>query len=585
VTNNGNRNKWGEIVVVGASGPDQDADGNWNVRVLNSDFTTSRKLLIGGQLNAVISSSVTEGDINTQPVDTRTVRQLVGFGTDTAGKGECWYEDSAGSMVEITDSNDDIDTTVLLTASEAYSKLFIANDTNLKVADFTNTKLTVTALTTAPDRGSVVTQVTSGAQMVVDFVNTAKTLIYGRTITGTFTTTAGHTLSGGSMDPTTRVPSAVTSPPHWYTWTEYPKGNTTGLPDRSTLVCTYRGRLVLSGNSDYPHQWYMSRQANPFDFFYLVNDAQAPVAGSNADAGEIGDVITCLAPNKDDYLVIGCVNSIWVMRGDPAAGGSLDEISLATGVFGAFSYCWDAMDNFYFFGSHGISRIPASLRGVENLSVTTLPNLVNELAISPTTHRITMAYDREREGIIICITTIATGAHTAYWYDLRTSGFFPEDYGLNPSPFSLFFYESATAANRRLLLGGADGYIRYFDDDSKDDDIGPSDVAIDSYATIGPVAIGRDVDSLGRMKTMAITTGTDTDSVTYDIHVADSAEEVVDDVTSGATPLHTGTISAGNRVQMLRPRSRGAWMGIKLQNDTATETWQFEKLVADVDIK
>ena len=118
-----------------------------------------------------------------------------------AGNDEIFYEDldvAAGTMVELAAANGDIDTTDMLSMFEAYQKVFIVNGANLKIADFVNTKLTVTALTTAPTFGSIITQANTDAQMVVNFVNSSKTNIYGKTITDTaFNTTAGNTLSGG----------------------------------------------------------------------------------------------------------------------------------------------------------------------------------------------------------------------------------------------------------------------------------------------------------------------------------------------------------------------------------------------------
>jgi hypothetical protein len=70
--------------------------------------------------------------------------------------------------------------------------------------------------------------------------------------------------------------------------------------------------------------------------------------------------------------------------------------------------------------------------------------------------------------------------------------------------------------------------------------------------------------------------------VDYSLYVKDSAEEVVDAVEAADTPHYSGTIAAANRVQQLRPRSRGAWIALKLQNDTASESWEFEKTVADI---
>jgi hypothetical protein len=53
---------------------------------------------------------------------------------------EVWYESSAGTMSELAAANGDIDTGSPLTMVEAFQKVFIANKTNLKIADFANTK-------------------------------------------------------------------------------------------------------------------------------------------------------------------------------------------------------------------------------------------------------------------------------------------------------------------------------------------------------------------------------------------------------------------------------------------------------------
>lgn len=490
---------------------------------------------------------------------------------------------AAGTMVALSAATDDIDTTDQLVMFEAYQKAFVVNGENLKVADFINTKLVNATSITISDvsRGAVLSQAgASAATMTVDLVHSVN--IYGYTTGGTFEVTTAVTNSAGTTVCTPSVVSEASSTPHWYDYTVWPDGASGSLPAKAYLGCLYRGRIVLSGNPQSPYQWYMSRQAHPWDFAYLAADAQSPVSGGNADAGELGDIITCLIPYKDDFLIFGCVHSIWVLRGDPAAGGSLDEVNLATGIFGPYAYCWDNANNLYFFGSGGIYRMGPGFAPPENITATNLPNLIEDLGVAQGTHRITLAFDRIRLGILISIVTLADGSATNFWYDLRTEGFYPEVYGSNCGPYSLFYYESQTEAYRGLLVGGMDGYIRTFDDDAKSDDNGDSDTAIDSYAVMGPIPLGRDANSRGRLQTLAITTGTDTDSVDWSLFSKDTAEEIVDAVVAGSTPFNTGTISSGNRVQKLRPRCRAAWMGLKLQNDTAGETWQFEKGVANI---
>ena len=512
-----------------------------------------------------------------------------------AGNDDIYYEDidvAVGTMVELDTSSGAIDTSDNLNMFELLQKVFIVNGANLKVADFINTKITVSALTTAPVKGEILTQNQTGgkyAYMVVDFVNTAKTLIYGYAYYAggatAFTTTHDISSSGSIMNPDP-IPnaniSAVTAKPHWYDWVKYP-GSTNALPNKAYLGCNYRGRAVLSGDPEHPHQWYMSRQMNPWDFDYIANDAQSPVKGGNSDAGEIGDIIRALIPYKDDYLIFGCATSMWFLAGDAAQGGSINELDLTIGIFGANSWCFDGKGNLYFWGTNGIYR--TSIPGTpECISEIRLPKLVKDETIDPATYRITMAYDRIRAGILICITKLTDGTNSNYWYDLRTKGFFPESYPDECGAYSLFNYGANNYAYRDLLVGCKDGYIRKFDELEENDDIGGSEDAIDSHVSFGPLQIASDPKLRGNITELDLITAggsTGSDDVDCKIYVGDDAEGIVTRLEAGSTPDLLKVLKAPGRQKgnTIRQKLNGVYAGIQLRNNTLAETWGFEQLL------
>jgi hypothetical protein len=469
----------------------------------------------------------------------------------TAGNDEFWYEDhnvAAGTMVELVAANGDIDTTDQLELFEYFQKAIIINGGNLKVADFTNTELVITALTTAPTVGSTVTQATSGAQMVVNNVNSTKTKIRGFTITGTFVTTAGYTLSGGGMDPETRVPSAVneaTTTPLWYDLEVHPDGSSGSLPTQAYLGCRWRGRLVLAGDTDHPHQWLMSRVGDQTDWAYVAGDALAPIAGNNGDAGEVGDIITTLIPYTDDYLI---------------------------------------------FGMNGLYKMMPGWK-IENISHIAIPELVVDEGVDPSTHRIEMEYDRKNHGLIVSVTLLADGTNSCYFVSLTetTTGIFPEVYPTECGPYSMLFYDATDKDYQDLLIGCKDGYIRKFDPTPKDDDVGASDDAISSYVFYPIVPMGEQ-DYEGKMTSMTVSVSggaaagshTDSDGVTVDIYPADDAETLIEDVKDGATPQYTETLSGTGRKQRIREKVRGAWLGVKFSNSTASETFVINTVLADL---
>lgn len=530
----------------------------------------------------------------TPPDDTVAYKRLV-----VAGSDEIYYGGtgvSAGDMSsELDTTGYAIDTSDQLNMFEGFQKVFVVNGEVLGVADFVNTKITDdNGFTTKPTRGDIVYQAgASAATMVVDYINSTDKVMYGYVTSGTFDNTAAITSAiGGTGNEIFPSPVAGLSNPRWYAWTPYDNDTDTygSMPAKAYLGCLYRGRCVLSGNPNYPHQWFMSKVGNPWNWVYSSTDPLTAVAGNNADAGEIGDIIRALIPYKDDYLIFGCASTIWVLTGDPAAGGKIDEVDLTVGMFGANSWCFDGDGNLYFWGTNGIYKIPLGFRSVECLTAISLPNLVGDEDVSPTSHRITMAYDRKRGGILTCITKLSDGSNSNYWYDIKLDGFFPESYPDECGPYSLFYYAANDNDYAGLLVGGKDGYIRKFDETVKDDNVGSSTDPIESYAVWPIQHLTEDNDKEGKLTSLTIElsggvangTFSDTDGVSYDIHIADDAETLIEDILDGATPFTTGTLSDTGRKARIRTRVRGAWLGIKFYNSTASETWAINKVYAEV---
>lgn len=520
------------------------------------------------------------------------------------GSGTLWYESSAGTLSELTAARDVIDDNALLAIVAAYQKVFIANEGILKVVDFANVKLATSDLgTNPPDKGNLLTGGTSGARMVVDYItnlddNEVCTL-YGQRITGA-TFVSGETVTGVDDDDNAvsfALSANEVAGPHIYNWTTY--GNADGtqtsygsMPNNLSLLCLYRGRVVGAGNREYPYQWYMTRQNHPFDFNYAANDAQTAVAGNNADAGELGDIVTALIPFKDDYLIFGCGSSIWYMSGDPAAGGSLNELDLTTGIYSGTSWCFDGAENLWFWGTGGIYKTTVPGKPV-NISRIHLPKLVRDEAVDSSTHRITMAYDSYQNGILITVTKFSDNSHSNYFYDLVTNGFFPESSHANCAIYSQLFYQGDAPDFRRLLVGCADGYIRYYDEDTESDIIADDTVtAIDAYCTWGPLKLAQNDDYYGILSALEVITAggasggsqADSSNVSFRIFVADTAEELLEKLSANTDYRVAGTITAPGRPRgaRIRKRFRGMFLGIRLWNSTAAQTWAANKIIGTI---
>lgn len=578
----------GEIVITGYKDA---AEANNNLWILNENLVEQLGYSVAGS-DSGYSCLAQSSTVSTGLLLSATYsKKLVAIGGD-----EVWYESSAGTMEELAAANNDIDTIEQLSMIEAYQKVFIANKTNLKVADFANTKVTTGAVgANPPDRSNILTGNTSGAIMIVDYITSlaGACIIYGtRTTVDTFVDTETVT---GTDDDGNAISFVLTanevSPPHWYGWTVYGGSATYGaMPTKANLAALYRGRLVLSGHSNYPHQWYMSRVSNPWDWKYSTNDPLTAVAGNNTDAGEVGDIITALIPFRDDYLVFGCATSIWLLRGDPACGGSLDRISDITGMFGAQSWCWGPNNVLYFIGNNGLYRaLPPTFESIEPVSVATMPNLISDWGLDLSLHRVMMEYDRRRNGIVICRTTLSDGSSDAFWYDIRSDGFFPESYPDECGPFSMFFYEAEDDDYRRLLFGSNDSYLRYFDDAKKDDSGSTTtDTAISSHVALPIFEAGAE-NKEGKITSLTFTLAggaaggsfSDTDGLTYEIYAGDDPETVLENIKDRVAARESGTLAGTGRKNRIRKRVRGHAIGIRLSNTTAGETWAVERIISN----
>ena len=575
-------------IVMRAVGGDNDNDVNFKADISSPTYTNGEVLTSvdsGSSWIAVSSADMLFEIYGTPlvPLDKVYTKRLVAIGNN-----EVWYEATIGRLDELLAANGNIDTTKPLTTAEGFQKLFIANQTNLKVIDFVNVKLTTGAIgTDPPDFGTVLTSNGAGSpSMIVDYITSLSSacIIYGkRTTAAVFADTETVT---GTDDDGNAISFVLTAnedlPPHWYNWTVFGGSATFGtMPSSAYLVCRYRGRIVLAGNPNSPHQWYMSKVANPWNFIYASTDPLSAVAGTNADAGEAGDIIRALVPFGDDYLIFGCANSIFLLDGDPVSGGSLDEIDNSTGMYGPWAWCKDGEGNLYFWGSGGLYKMSGGRGRPENISTGRLPKWVNDWAADPATHRIVLAYDSFRNGITISRTTLDSGTNLNYWYDFRTQGFYPETYPTACGIFCSHFYDADSATRRCTLYGGNDGYIRKFLDTVKNDDVGTTDRQISSYATWPIEHLAEDNDKEGKLTSLTIELAGggaggdfgDTDEVDYEIHVADDAETCLQKIKDGDTAFTSGTLSGTGRKARIRTRVRGAYLGLKLYNVITTTAW------------
>jgi len=170
------------------------------------------------------------------------------------------------------------------------------------------------------------------------------------------------------------------------------------VPTGCPLIASYRNRVVLAKD----HVWYMSRSGDPNDFDYGAGaeDALRAVAGSNTDAGDIAEPMTALIPWGDDFFIFACERSMWLLRGDPALGGIIDNITRSIGIIAPKAWCYGPDGVLLFLSRDGFYAMPASGQGKpESISRERLPRELSD--IDGKQFDVFLAYDQRARGVHI----------------------------------------------------------------------------------------------------------------------------------------------------------------------------------------
>lgn len=337
------------------------------------------------------------------------------------------------------------------------------------------------------------------------------------------------------------------------------------VPVGCPLICRFRDRVVMAGGSDAPHVWYMSRQGTPTDWDYADTDSQRAVAGTSSDAGTIGDPITALISHSDDYLIFGCTNSMWILRGDPAFGGQIGNVSRNVGVVDKLAWCYGPAGELIWLSRDGLYMLPPGGQGIPaSISRDVLPREL--LDIDANMYTVTLRYAYRDRGVHIFISAREAKSTTHWFFDWRTKAFLPDTYPNSYEPTTAHEFFSTSAQDGGVLLGCRDGYIRRFYVGQETDD----GTTFSSYAFIGPIRLGGDGYHDGRLDEIVGTLAEDSGDVDWVVRVGETAEAAISN-----DAFTSGTWTTDGINYKARPRSRGAWFTLELNNG-GVQRWAIE---------
>jgi hypothetical protein len=362
-------------------------------------------------------------------------------------------------------------------------------------------------------------------------------------------------------------------------------------PVNCDIAVCWRGRLVLAGSASDPQNFFASKAGNPLDWDTApatTTPADA-FAGNTAASGKVGQPIHALIPVSDDIMLIGCEQSLYAVRGDPADGGSIDLVSDAVGVASSTSWCIAPNGMIYFVGPRGFFRVSPKGEAPEEISQFAYPQFF--LGFNRKTSYINLMYDAERRGIWIFVadTDEPDTAVTSMFYDMRiesaesVGGFWPQRFTnkIAAGPVSCVWWDGYDSDTRYPVLGGYSGGIYATNATNRTDSSG----AIDASVDLGPIQPNPNAASLleGTTVEFGEVSAADVANIErWNAGLTLKSGKSAYDVTEG-TPTGTAaaTFALDRRTKTMRNRLRGEWFNVKLFNNTVGQYFSMESLALE----
>lgn len=355
------------------------------------------------------------------------------------------------------------------------------------------------------------------------------------------------------------------------------KSTTAGkIPDGPRLLAIWRARVMLARFPTAAQNWFALRQGDPFDADTRPDPQTATQAipGNNARAGQPSDIITALIPWDEDTFLFGGDHTISQLSGDPMAAGTIDRAAsrmdlLSPTVGIAFGRAWarDRNGILYFHDNRGgIHRMVAGSKP-ENITDGKVENTMR--AVDLRRFRPVLAYDDEMSMLhVFYVANDPADAsietqHFLYEIDQATGAgaWWTVTFGaIGLQPTCTATLEGDDPADRKMLIGCEDGYVRVFDRDAPDDD----GVAIDSMFLVGPLAPESSELEFG-FNRLTVMLANDEGGANYKLYGTDRADNLGD-------PKRVGELVAGRNPPIM-DRVRGAYVAVEIGSAQAGNRW------------
>ncbi len=259
-------------------------------------------------------------------------------------------------------------------------------------------------------------------------------------------------------------------------------------------------------------------------------------------------------------LIFGGDHTIYLMRGDPMAGGQIDLVSDSIGMAWGIPWCKDPYGTVYFFSNRcGIYTLVPGQPPIR------ISQPIEQLVLNTDTgaNSIRLIWDDRYQGLHVFISPLAAPAVTTHlFFEQRTGAWWQDELGSpNFDPIACCVFDGNLPNDRKALLGSWDGYVRSFGDTTPTDDGLP----IISSVVLGPI-LSAELDEF-LLKDLQAVLSEASGPVAYAVFVGRSAEGAL-----ASAPVAVGTWKASRNLNThVRWSGHAVYVRITSSNQWALE--------------
>lgn len=350
--------------------------------------------------------------------------------------------------------------------------------------------------------------------------------------------------------------------------TNYTDGSPKGsVPTNCGLVLAQGGRLFLGGDKNNPQILYVCAVNDTTDWDVSSDDEGAAWASSGV-AGAINRPIVGLLSHGNGCVLVGHLDAITVVRGDPRVGGAIEEIDQYAGPVMNTAWCKTGDDQTAILTREELSLMAPGC-GSPRITISRFKLPHDLAAVNPSGgDTASVAYDGRFGGLIILVrrqVAEASFEFSQFFFDLAGKGFSPMAFASGEFRVGVTFSKGMTRTRGSSIILKNNGGS-YFNTASTE--------SIASHVFIGPIRMGNAVLD-GILSRIAFELSEDSDPVDFEIYAGSSAQEAYN-----STARYSGRLTRKGLSYSFHPRLVGQVAWVKLF-ETGTSRWAIERAVGE----